>query len=51
MCGIRSGTNETLIWKTVCNAGWDEKEAKVVCRQLGFSDNSNSKLRLSRGNL
>ena len=41
VCGA---IGETLIWKTVCNAGWDENEAMVVCRQLGFSNIINRKL-------
>ena len=24
------------VWSTVCNSGWDSREAVVVCRQLGF---------------
>ena len=24
-------------WSTVCTIGWDNNDARVVCRQLGFS--------------
>ena len=25
------------IWNVVCNNGWDDNDATVVCRQLGYS--------------
>ena len=44
VCGT---SNQILIWKTVCNAGWGRNEATVVCRQLGFSGNLNCMFKLS----
>ena len=24
-------------WSAICSSGWDEREAEVVCRQLGYN--------------
>ena len=30
------------VWKTVCDRGWYEEEAKVVCSQLNYSHPSST---------
>ena len=29
------------VWGTVCHYGWDNNDARVVCRQLGYIVNTN----------
>jgi hypothetical protein len=32
------------LWKTVCNMMMNDEEAQVVCRQLGFAEDSRGEL-------
>ena len=25
-------------WNGICDAGWNDADARIICRQLGFSD-------------
>ena len=37
-------------WKTVCDRMWHEEEAKVVCRQLNYSNPSSTLIIMAQFN-
>ena len=32
------------VWGTVCESGWDNNDARVACRQLGYIGNTEGKV-------
>ncbi|XP_019861855.1 PREDICTED: neurotrypsin-like, partial [Amphimedon queenslandica] len=37
------------VWKSICPRGWDNREAQVVCRQLGFTSVGADSINVGKG--
>ncbi|XP_019853225.1 PREDICTED: deleted in malignant brain tumors 1 protein [Amphimedon queenslandica] len=37
------------VWKSICPRGWDNREAQVVCRQLGFTSIGADSINIGKG--